>query len=154
MKKHRVHVSLSAVVVMMVFNLLPSLAQAQSQEDRACSNRTLRGDYGFDIQAQLAFGGLHGVAMTHFDGRGNLSQVDHVVVDGIPPPTPWNAGKGTYIVHPDCTGTAIINFADGIRPPVMLSLVVVRDGTEVHTVVDNPGTGPGIYGTSVGIRRD
>lgn len=157
MHKHRIVVSVSAVVVMTAFILFAAPVWAQSGEDRACSNRTLHGDYGFDIQAQLVFpfgpGGLHGVAMTHFDGRGHLSQVDHVVVEGFPPSTPWNAGSGIYAINPDCTGTATINFSDG-RPSVLLSLIVVRQGTEVHTVVDNPGTGSGVYGISVGIRRD
>jgi hypothetical protein len=120
-----------------------------------CSNRTLRGNYGFDVSAQFFLGTLRGVAMTHFDGKGGLTQVDHIVIDGVPPTTEWLHGVGTYAVNSNCTGAATITFIDGpFRPPVTLSLVVVREGTEVHTVVDNLGTGGGTYGTSVGIRRD
>ena len=134
-----------------------STAAAESG-DEACSNRTLRGDYGFDIQAQLTFDvvrTLRGVAMTRFDGRGHLQQVDHVVISGFPPPAAnsWNLGTGTYEINPDCTGTATINFADG-RPSVTLGLVVVREGTEVHTVVDGVGPGADTFGTSVGIKRN
>jgi hypothetical protein len=121
--------------------------------DGTCSNRTLRGDYGFAIEGQFLAGPLagpfRGVALTHFDGEGNLSQVDHNVVNGTPPRIQWSPGSGTYAVNPDCTGTARIDFDDG-RPSVHLSLVVVRHGREIHTVVDNPGRAV----TSTGIKRD
>jgi hypothetical protein len=85
--------------------------------------------------------------MTHFDGEGILRQVDHVVVNGVPPAIEWSTGSGPYTVNPDCTGTAQINFTDG-RPPVNLHLVVVRQGAEIHTVVDVNAA------TSIGIKRD
>lgn len=159
MKTHSLRISSIAGPVLIALAMLGVAPMAMAQPgDETCSNHTLRGDYGFDIQAQLTFDivrVLRGVAMTHFDGRGHLKQVDHVVVGGFPPlPTnAWNAGSGTYSVNPDCTGTATINFADG-RPSVTLSLVVVREGTEVHTVVDNPGPGADLYGVSIGIKRD
>lgn len=120
--------------------------------DGACSNRTLQGDYGFAIEGQFLAGPragqqLRGVAMTNFDGEGNLSQVDHIVSNGVPPTTEWSPGSGPYAVNPDCTGTAQINFIDG-RPPVNLHLVVVRQGREIHTVVDANAV------ISIGIKRD
>ena len=62
-------------------------------------------------------------------------------------------GSGTYAINADCTGTATLNFSDG-RPSVLLSLIVVRQGTEVHTVVDNPGAGSGVHRYKRGHRRD
>ncbi len=135
---------------------LPTRAQptitGSEGADGACSNRTLQGDYGFALEGQFLAGPrtgqqLRGVAMTHFDGEGSLRQVDHVVVNGVPPVIEWSPGSGPYSVNPDCTGTAQINFTDG-RPPVDLHLVVVRQGKEIHTVVDANVT------TSVGIKRD
>ena len=93
--------------------------------------------------------------MTHFNGKGGLTQVDHIVINGVPPLTEWLHGVGTYTINSDCTGTATLTFTDGpFRPPVTLSLVVVRQGTEVHIVVDNLGSSSGTYGTSVAIRRN
>ena len=123
------------------------------REDGPCSNRTIRGDYGFAIEGDILAGPsripLRSVAMTHFDGEGNLSQVEHFVFNGVPPPIEWSPSSGTYTVNPDCTGTAQIILADGIGiPPVNLHLVVVRHGREIHTVVDVNAV------TSIGIKRD
>ena len=123
------------------------MVRAESGDDAACSNRILRGDYGFAVEgAIIGFGPLRGVAMTHFDGAGKLRQVDHVVVNGIPPAVDWNPGTGTYTVNADCTGTAQINNVQG--PQINLRFVVVREGKEIHTVVNDPGYAT----TSVGIK--
>ena len=125
-----------------------SLARAQS-EDRDCSVRTLRGSYGFSIDGQILAGPraglLRGVAMTQFDGRGNLQQVDFTTINGVPTGNDWRPATGSYRVNADCTGTAEIVPADG-SPTLKLRLVVVRDGKEVRTVVEGNATG------SVGIR--
>ena len=51
-----------------------------SASDAECSDRTLRGDYAFVIDGTILTAPspllLRGVAMTHFDGHGGLSQVD------------------------------------------------------------------------------
>ncbi len=132
-------------------------AQADNGDEATCSNRTLRGDYGFSVEGViLAIPGitlppgatlpLRGVALTHFDGKGNLTQVDHVVVNGMPPPEAWIAGAGTYSVNPNCTGTAVINVPGNPLSPLRLHLVVVKGGREVHTVVEANAV------TSVGIK--
>jgi hypothetical protein len=59
-----------------------------------CSNRTLRGAYGFSIDGTILAGTpnaflLRGVAMTHFDGHGNLSQVDFTTRNGAPVTPDW-----------------------------------------------------------------
>jgi len=87
-----------------------------------------------------------GVALTHFDGKGNLTQVDHVVVNGMPPPAEWTFGSGTYSVNPDCTGTAQINIPGNPLAPVKLHFVVVKQGKEIRTVVEANAV------TSIGIR--
>jgi hypothetical protein len=113
-------------------------ASAQSDSAGACSNRTLQGNYGFAIQGVILAGAvtfpLRGVAMTHFDGKGNLTQVDHVLVNGVPPASEWTFESGPYTVNPDCTGTAQIN--GNPLGPVNLHFVVVRQGREIHTVVE------------------
>lgn len=117
-----------------------------------CSNRTLRGEYGFSIDGTVLAGTpnaflLRGVAMTSFDGDGNLSQVDFATRNGVPLMPDWRPGVGTYQINADCTGTAQIIPGDG-SPALNLRLVVVDRGREVRTIVVGNATG------SVGIRVD
>jgi hypothetical protein len=156
MNKQSLSISIVSPLLIFCGVLLSGSSASAQSADKTCSNRTLNGHYGFAIEGVASLGPqigvLRGVAMTYFDGEGHLSQVDHVVVNGAPPPMEWNPGSGTYTINRDCTGTATINFPDG-RSSVQLSLVVAREGREIHTVVDNPGIGE-FYGTSIGIKRD
>ena len=117
-----------------------------------CSNRTLRGAYGFSIDGTILAGTpnaflLRGVAMTHFDGHGNLSQVDFTTRNGAPVGADWRPAVGTYDINADCTGSAQIIPGDG-SPTLNLRLVVVDRGREIRTIVVGNATG------SVGIRVD
>ena len=117
-----------------------------------CSNRTLKGDYGFSIEGTILAGTpnaflLRGVAMTHFDGEGNLTQVDFTTRNGVPMSSDWRPATGTYAINADCTGTAHIIQSDG-TPSVNLRLVVVDRGREVRTAV------VGNASSSVGTRVD
>jgi hypothetical protein len=125
-----------------------SLAWAQTEnsgraeDEGACSNQTLRGDYGYAAQGVLL--GVPGlptqapfrsVGMTHFDGRGNLSWVEHTVINGRPLGSGWTPAHGTYAVNPNCTGTAVISTPNS-PAPLNLAFVIVRNGKEIHTVLD------------------
>ncbi len=116
---------------------------------RGCSESTLRGDYGFSIDGQILAGPkaglLRGLAMTHFDGDGGLSQVDFTTINGIPTGTDWRPGTGTYEINADCTGKAQIAFTDG-SPTLRLRLVVADRGDQIRTIVEGNATG------SVGVR--
>jgi hypothetical protein len=111
---------------------------------RGCSEDSLRGDYGFSVDGQILAGPrpglLRAVAMTHFDGDGNLSQVDFATINGVPTGNDWRPGTGTYDINPDCTGTARINFTDG-SPTLRLRLVVTDRGDEVRAIVEGNATG-------------
>src|SRR5581483_12364845 len=148
MNKQLLKISTLATPAMIICGLLASGVPAMAEsEDGSCSNRTLSGDYGFTIEGVVfAIPGvtlppgtalpLRGVAMTNFDGKGNLTQVDHVLVGGAPPPKEWTPGSGTYTVNPNCTGTAVINIPGNPLSPAKLHFVVVRQGREIHTVVE------------------
>ena len=127
------------------------IAMAQSRTER-CSNWTLRGDYGFKIDGQILAGPkaglLRGLAMTHFDGRGELSQVDFTTINGIPTGSDWRPATGTYSVDSDCTGKAQLDFTDG-SPSLHLRLVVVKEGREIHAIVEGNATGG--VGVRVGV---
>jgi hypothetical protein len=155
MKKQSLRISMMIACSLLVSG---SLAWAQS-ENGQCSDRMLQGDYGFTIEGVILPAPgvevpVRGVAMTHFDGEGHLSQVDLVIVGGDPvSPLDWTPGNGTYHVNSDCTGTAHID-VPSLKDFVNLSFVVVRQGMEIHTVVTPPYNGPKRAVTSVGIRRD
>lgn len=130
---------LAAVPFMMVCGLVASGSPAQAQSlERHCSNRTLTGDYGFALEGEILGPGitLRGVVLQHYDGRGHITQVDHIVAGGFPPNEEWRAGSGSYSVNPDCTGSAVIIVPGDPSSPVNLHFVVVRHGTEIRQVVD------------------
>ena len=117
-------------------------ADTFSVSDAACSNKTLRGDYAFVIDGTIVTAPtpllLRGVAMTQFDGDGNLSQVDFVTLNGAGGPD-WRPATGTYEIYPDCTGEAQIIPVGA--PPLNLRLVVGDRGRQVWTVVIGNATG-------------
>ena len=108
--------------------------------DKTCSNRTLHGKYGFTIEGLLAIPGpgvqVRGVVLQDYDGRGNITQVDHVVIDGMPPSEAWRPGSGTYSVNADCTGTATLTIPSSAAPPLVVYFVVDNDGKEIRQVVE------------------
>lgn len=138
-------------------------SSAKAQDNDGCSNATLTGDYAFTISGQVFIPGAagvtvvqrEGIAMTHFDGAGNLSQVDLVKASpNAPPPlgvspkdplTGFNTHEsGTYTVHTDCTGTFTVNFHDMTDPVtgaavsdqiIVVSFVLADHGRAIHTVV-------------------
>jgi hypothetical protein len=113
-------------------------------ENQACSNATLQGDYGFSISGSRPTGPggpveqILGVAMTHFDGAGNLTQTDNIKgsISGFTQPD--RPGTGGYSVNEDCTGT--MTLTNHGAPTLTLRIVVVDQGKEIRTVVVSPAT--------------
>lgn len=146
MKKHRF---LSTVLTFALLSGMtpPSANAARNDDGRStdstCSNRTLRGNYAFHIEGAFVDAPtplwLRGVAMTTFDGRGHLTQVDHVVFAGAVPPVDWTPATGTYRIKADCTGEAEIIIPGSPFSPVILRLVVGADGRRIETVVSKAG---------------
>lgn len=136
---------------------LSGMALAATDND-GCSSATLRGDYAFTVSGEtvdsMGITFIHGVAMTNFDGAGNLTQVDFVTRNGalLPGPTDPTTGfrtsqTGTYKVNPDCTGSAEIHFPapPGVSSGLVVKLMFVLSdhGRAIHTVVSGhilPGT--------------
>jgi hypothetical protein len=125
--------------------------------DQKCSNATLDGDYAFTINGQVFPPGQavitrDGIAKTHFNGNGRLTQVDFVmqypdktgasspVPNGDPPDgaTGFNVGEqGSYTVFEDCTGEMTIEFPPiGAGGAVIKARFVISDeGRAIHTTV-------------------
>jgi len=157
----RVVLTFTAALLLLAVSLPVS-----AQDSRACNNQLIRGTYGFTLEGQKLggkgpVGPQVGVALTTFDGKGSLTQIDSVTVNGVPvanlneTPTP-----GTYTVNSNCTGSFVLNFTDG-RPTVTTDFVVVQNGNEIDTVVvapSNCGTAGGppqgcLATRSIGKRR-
>jgi len=108
---------------------------------QSCSNATLQGAYGYHAQGallptptiSLTFGS---VGMTRFSGDGHLTWVEHTVVGGVSLAAGWTSATGTYRVNSNCTGTAVVNTPNS-PVPLHLSFVIVKDGKEVHSVLDS-----------------
>lgn len=154
MKIQSLNISILATPLIIVCGLLASSASAWAQSNEgSCSNRTLSGDYGFSLEGVLfPAPGLslpfRGVVMVHYDGKGNFTQLDHVVTNGVPPAQEWRPGSGTYTVNPNCTGISVINIPGNPQPTITVHFVVVKQGHEIFQVVD------GNAATSVGIKVD
>jgi hypothetical protein len=131
-----------------------AFASAEPADGEACSNRTLRGDYGFSVEGlilpapgvSVPVRGLH---ITHFDGRGNLTQFDSILLNGGPI-SDWTPVTGTYHVDANCSGTMLLHPSNGGF--VNLRFAVVRNGKEIHAVVWPPFDGPARTVTSVGTK--
>jgi hypothetical protein len=129
-----------AMLVTVICGLLASASSAMAQSatseshDGHCSNRTLSGDYGFTLEGIILAPNfqIRGVVMQHYDGNGNITQVDHVVLNGMPPAQEWTPGTGSYTVNSDCTGSAVLHTPTELK----LHFVVVKHGTEIRQVVD------------------
>jgi hypothetical protein len=120
--------------------LLP-IVQAQS----GCSDRSLRGSYGFQINGNIVgLGPIAGTALVTYDGVGNFTQTDNVNINGGGIPVLNRQGSGTYIVNPDCTGTQILNLPGG--QVTHTTFVIVGNGKQVFDV----GTDPHVVITGVG----
>src|SRR5215469_14627270 len=127
---------MAAMIVCGSLALGASLAQANGH----CSNRAIDGDYGFSAEGVLLPAAgvtlqFRSTGVAHFDGKGNVTWVEHTVVNGQSLQAGFIAASGTYTVNPDCTGTAMVNTPNS-PVPLNLHLTVVRDGTEVHTILD------------------
>lgn len=130
-----------------------TLFAASVPQAGACSNASLKGKYGQTISGQLLPGpgvvlAQNGVALTIFDGKGNFTQKDFVVINGSPTSTGFASETGTYAINSDCTGTATINYPDGSW--IDLELVVINQGREFRTVVSALNMGGNAVPANIG----
>lgn len=125
---------------------------AYAQANNGCTNATLQGAYAFQITGQIlapaaVAGPVNGVALTTFDGFGSLTQIDHVVHNGVVPVEEWRPATGSYTVNSDCTGTftftpAPTNPADA-GPALKLDFVLTNGAAQILTTVSgSPNTPP------------
>jgi hypothetical protein len=110
----------------------------RSEGHKRCSNRTLTGDYGIQIEGNrtdLNDAVLRTLVLAHFHGDGTITEVDHVIFNGQPPIDEWRPTTGTYSINPDCTGSASIEVAHN-ADPLGYHFIVVNQGQKFLLVVD------------------
>jgi hypothetical protein len=140
-------ISIIAARVMVVCGLLFTVSGARADDDDKCTDRTLRGDYGFAAEGVLlgtpglpAQAQFRSLGVAHFNGRGSLTWVEHTVVNGVPVNADFVLATGTYSVNANCTGTAVVTTPNS-PVPLRLSLVIVKEGREIRTVLDASSVG-------------
>lgn len=120
-------------------SVVPRAAAGQDDEQtRACSNASLRGDYGVLVSGvrgtPAGFESFVGTAMHSYDGKGSFVGFDNTqgeFTSSVDRPV-----KGTYQINPDCTGTTSMIVGPGVV--VQTSIVVVARGREVVEAVMAP----------------
>lgn len=117
-----------------------------------CSNVTIRGTYGLNIQGTRPvpppLGGgtetIIGVVLRTYDGAGNFTQIDNVKgsVTGIEPD---RFGVGTYQVSLNCTAVTRVEPGPGIV--IDERMVIVDGGAETRSITASP---QGVMVTALG----
>ncbi len=130
---------------LVVIAALSSGTQNAAAQAAGCSDGTLRGTYGIQIEGTRAVppaagGGTEsviGVVIRTYDGQGGFTQVDNVKgsVTGV---TPDREGLGTYQVAADCSGVVQLQPAPGLT--VTEKVVILEGGAEVWGITTAPTT--------------
>ena len=115
-----------------VLLVLGAVLAVPAHAQTSCSNSSLSGDYSITITGAIlagpVTGPVNGVNLTHFDGMGGLTSVDHVIINGAlgGPGVDWRAGVGTYSLNPNCTGQASFTYPDGQSPGLTFFFVLTK----------------------------
>jgi hypothetical protein len=121
---------------------------ADDRHDRACSNKTLKGSYGFYRTGTTPTGPLASVGIIFFDGKGNAFASQSISRNGVF--TFDVEFPNTYEVAEDCTGKEFLDtgvefarivIADGGKEFYLLSETagntVYGVGKKIHTSDDD-----------------
>jgi hypothetical protein len=113
-----------------VLLVLGAVSAVPAHAQTTCNTSSLSGDYSIRITGAIVAGPqagpVNGVNLTHFDGNGGLTSVDHVILNGALPPVDWRAAVGTYSVNTDCTGQATFTYPDGQSPGLTYFFVLTN----------------------------
>jgi hypothetical protein len=139
------------VAIGIAWSAAASNALAHGGGGKPCSNATLHGTYGIQMQGTRGVPGggtesVIGVVVRNYDGQGGVTQVDNIKgsITGIVPDRP---GAGTYEVNEDCSAVVEFEPAPGIL--IRETMVIVDKGRELRSITSFP---PAVMVTSVQIR--
>jgi len=132
--------AVTAAVILGGARIMGADGQENNERGQQCSEATVRGDYGIQIQGtRPAPGGLIesviGVVLRSYDGHGSFSQVSNVK-GSITGTVPDAQGFGTYEVNADCTGIVRFQPAPGVLAEERL--VIVDNGREIRSAAMLP----------------
>jgi hypothetical protein len=151
----------AVLLVLGAVSALPAHAQM------TCNNSNLYGNYSITITGAILAGPLagpvNGVNLTNFDGAGNLTSVDHVIINGAGAPgATWRPAVGTYSVNSNCTGQASFTYPDGESPGLTYFFVLTKfrqesplaspEGNWQYAQIDIVVSTPGFNITAVGAK--
>jgi hypothetical protein len=105
-------------------------------EDMPCSNRTLRGDYGFSLSGHAGSTEIVDVGVGSFDGHGGFELRDTLKIVGGPVLS--RTISGTYEIAADCRGTAVFHAPPPFDVDIHLQLVLVNHGREAYFMQVSP----------------
>jgi hypothetical protein len=116
------------------------LSQSRGDEPQrhGCSNRTLRGGYGFSATGTLeGFGSVTQVGLVTFDGRGSLTLLDTISINGV---IFERSAAGEYHVEANCRGSALVHITVPASLEAHIRFVIVDEGESLHFMQSDPGT--------------
>jgi hypothetical protein len=116
---------------------------------RGCSEATLRGTYGVQIQGtRLApsppapagtVESVIGIIRRHYDGQGRFTQINNEKGSVSANGPVDREGFGTYVVNDDCSGSHELTIP-GVPFPITDRFVIVDYGQEVRHFVVSPAS--------------
>jgi len=135
MKRNLTSRILLAITPMMI--ICSVLVPGSSGVAESCSNKTIKGDYGCSINGSLIFGPTQlpfvAATTTHYDGEGNLTGLEHPVINGSSLDSGWDKNAGTYTVNPDCTAKSVTSSPNS-QDSIINYFVVVDNGKQIYSV--------------------
>jgi len=114
---------------MVVLGYVPKV-QAGEDEQKTCSNATLRGSFGLHATGSRSGSPVAAVGKVTFDGQGNVQSSATRSFNGV---ISRVVEVGTYTVNPDCTGSMFLTGGE-------IEFVIVDNGTELRAIAAAPGT--------------
>jgi len=117
--------------------------QDERGRSKRCSEATLRGDYGIQIQGTRPAPGVPGgpiesvigIVLRTYDGHGNFDQVSNLK-GSISGTNPDSQSFGTYEVNVDCTGIIRAQPLPGVV--IEERMVILDNGREIRAAVMSP----------------
>jgi hypothetical protein len=113
--------------------IVPKVHAQENEANRACTNASLSGPYGYYRTGTTPGGPVAAVGILTYDGKGFGTAQQTVSRNGV---FHQDLGlAGSYRVNPDCTGTLFAS--DGVTP--IAQIVLVNEGEEVFVLGALPG---------------
>lgn len=116
-------------------------AYGASEDDRACSNASLKGSFGFSADGTLLAlpppfaGPFAETGRQSFDGRGNTDATGTLSANGN---IVRVTVQGTYVVNTDCTGSMTLYILP-FGATATFDFVIDDDGAELRAIAADAG---------------